>query len=99
MGVALTPCTVPALGKPTFFLGPAEMEVGLGIHGEHGISKQDIKTADEVTDMLLDRVLAHALKPEAEQKRVVVLVNDLGSLTHMELAIVSRRVLSQLGPR
>jgi dihydroxyacetone kinase-like protein len=103
MGVALTPCTVPALGQPTFSLGPTEMEVGLGIHGEHGIRKEDIKSANEVAEMLVSLTMKHIQfssrdveENKKAAKRVVVLVNDLGSLTQMELFIVSKRVLSFL---
>ncbi|MCS7325647.1 MAG: dihydroxyacetone kinase subunit DhaK [Anaerolineae bacterium] len=52
MGVALTPCTVPTAGKPTFTLGDDEMEVGIGIHGEPGRERMKMKTADEITEML-----------------------------------------------
>ncbi len=52
MGMALTSCTVPAAGKPTFELGEDEMEIGIGIHGEPGQKRMDLKTADEITEML-----------------------------------------------
>jgi dihydroxyacetone kinase-like protein len=52
MGMALTSCTVPAAGKPTFELGDDEMEIGIGIHGEPGMQRMSMKTADEITDML-----------------------------------------------
>jgi dihydroxyacetone kinase-like protein len=52
MGMALTPCTVPAAGKPGFELADDEMEVGIGIHGEPGRMRMKIKTADEITEML-----------------------------------------------
>ncbi len=52
MGMALTPCTVPMAGKPTFELGEDEMEVGIGIHGEPGRERMELKTADEITEML-----------------------------------------------
>jgi dihydroxyacetone kinase-like protein len=52
MGMALTSCTVPAAGKPTFELGDDEMEIGIGIHGEPGRTRHKMKTADEITEML-----------------------------------------------
>ncbi len=52
MGMALTSCTVPAAGRPTFELGPQEMEIGIGIHGEAGRERVTLKSADEVTEML-----------------------------------------------
>ncbi|HDD24632.1 MAG TPA: dihydroxyacetone kinase subunit DhaK [Chloroflexi bacterium] len=52
MGMALTSCTVPAAGKPTFELGEDEMEIGIGIHGEPGRERMKLKTADEITEML-----------------------------------------------
>jgi len=52
MGMALTPCTVPAVGRPTFELGEDEMEIGIGIHGEPGRERMKLKTADEITEML-----------------------------------------------
>jgi len=52
MGMALTPCTVPTAGKPTFELAEDEMEIGIGIHGEPGRERMKLKTADEITEML-----------------------------------------------
>jgi phosphoenolpyruvate---glycerone phosphotransferase subunit DhaK len=52
LGMALTSCTVPAVGKPTFELGENEMEMGIGIHGEPGRARMPLKTADEITEMM-----------------------------------------------
>src|SRR5690606_24193190 len=57
MGMALTSCTVPAAGKPTFDLGEDEMEIGIGIHGEPGQKRMSVATADEVTEMLATEIL------------------------------------------
>jgi dihydroxyacetone kinase-like protein len=57
MGMALTPCTVPAAGKPTFELEENEMEIGIGIHGEPGQERMEVKSADEVTEMLALNVI------------------------------------------
>ncbi|RMD51637.1 MAG: dihydroxyacetone kinase, partial [Candidatus Thermofonsia bacterium] len=57
MGMALTSCTVPAAGKPTFDLGENEMEIGIGIHGEPGQKRMPMTTADEITEMLATEIL------------------------------------------
>src|SRR5439155_15250452 len=89
MGVALTPCTVPAAGRPGFTLGEGEIELGLGIHGEPGVRRGPLEPADELVDRLLGAILGDlALAPGA---RVVLLVNNLGGTPAMELAIVTRR--------
>jgi len=94
MGVALTPCTLPAAGHPGFTLGPDEVELGLGIHGEPGVLRAPLEPADALTDRLLDAILADArLKPG---DRVALLVNNLGGTPAMELAIVARRAVEHL---
>ena len=57
MGMALTSCIVPAAGKPTFDLGENEMEIGIGIHGEPGQKRMEVKTADEITEILANEIL------------------------------------------
>ncbi|MCS7461399.1 dihydroxyacetone kinase subunit DhaK [Paenibacillus doosanensis] len=94
MGVALTPCAVPQTGKPSFVLGEDEMEIGLGIHGEPGVERGKLRTADEVADALLERILADM--PVESGDRVAVLINGLGSTPQMELFIVYRRVAQRL---
>ncbi|MFC6230616.1 dihydroxyacetone kinase subunit DhaK [Paenibacillus allorhizosphaerae] len=98
MGVALSPCYVPQTGKPSFVLGDDEMEIGLGIHGEPGVKRGKLGTADEVAEALLSTITEDM--PLAAGDRVAVLVNGLGSTSHMELFIVFRRVsrlLADLG--
>ncbi|PLR75916.1 dihydroxyacetone kinase subunit DhaK [Bacillus sp. V3-13] len=90
MGMALSPCTVPAAGKPGFTIDENEMEIGTGIHGEPGIERTEIKTADEVTDTLLSKVLNHLQL--APNSKVAVMINGLGATPLMELYIVNRRV-------
>jgi len=89
MGVALSPCAVPQTGKPSFVLGEDEMEIGLGIHGEPGVQRGKLKTADETADELLNKILEDM--PVSAGERVAVLVNGLGSTTYMELFIMFRR--------
>ena len=91
MGIALTPCTVPAAGKPGFELGDSEIEIGLGIHGEPGVTKGQIKSADELVEhILVDYILKD--NPINAGEEVVVLVNGLGATPLMEQFIVSRKV-------
>ncbi|MFO1442459.1 dihydroxyacetone kinase subunit DhaK [Bacillus sp. Bva_UNVM-123] len=97
MGMALTPCTVPAAGKPGFSIGEDEIEIGTGIHGEPGIERMAIRTADEVTDILLSKIVNHLQL--VENSKVAVLINGLGSTPLMELYIVNRRLAQVLKER
>lgn len=90
MGMALSPCTVPAAGKPGFTLGEDEMEIGMGIHGEPGTHRAAIATADEVAAALTGKILDD-LVLEAGDK-VAVMINGLGSTPVMELYIVYKKV-------
>lgn len=94
MGMALTPCTVPSAGKPGFSIGENEMEIGMGIHGEPGIERTEILTANEVAEILLSKVLED-LKLE-ESSKVAVMVNGLGSTPLMELYIMNNKVSQML---
>ena len=66
------------------------MELGLGIHGEPGVKRTDLQPADELTETLLTEILKHEF---GNEKRVAVMVNNLGATTEMELAIVARRAM------
>ncbi|GGD61909.1 dihydroxyacetone kinase subunit DhaK [Paenibacillus nasutitermitis] len=94
MGVALSPCFVPQTGQPSFVLSDDEMEIGLGIHGEPGVERGKLSTANEVADSLLDRILQDL--PLGSEDRVAVMVNGLGSTAYMELFLVYRRVAKRL---
>ena len=89
MGVAINPSTVPAAGKVGFELNENEMEVGIGIHGEPGIHKDTIKEADEIVDMLLDRILKDY---DYNNSEVATLVNGSGGTPLMELYIVNNHL-------
>lgn len=98
LGVALTPCIVPDVGKPTFTIGENEMELGMGIHGEPGIERCGLMRADELADTLVEKLLADM--PLSSGDRVSVMVNGLGSTPLEELLLVYRRVhwlLTELG--
>jgi dihydroxyacetone kinase-like protein len=88
IGMALTPCTVPQAGKPTFEIGDDEMEMGMGIHGEPGIWRHTLRSADEITEEMLTRLLADM--PIAAGDRLSVMVNSLGATPPEELYIVYR---------
>lgn len=90
IGMALTPCTVPAAGKPSFELADNEMEIGIGIHGEAGIERKVIATADQIAAELTDRIL-HDMSLTSEDE-VAVMINGLGSTPEMELYIVHKKV-------
>ena len=94
MGVALSPCSLPQTRKPNFEIGPDEMEIGMGIHGEPGVARGPMRSADEVTSELVGKILDE-MKP-ARGDRVAVLVNSLGSTPLMELYIMMRKLKSML---
>jgi len=87
MGVALTPCTVPAAGKPGFQLADDEIEWGLGIHGEPGVQRSALEPAGKIVERLLAKIVDDlVLKPG---DRVALLVNNLGGTPSSELGIVA----------
>jgi dihydroxyacetone kinase-like protein len=90
MGVALTPCIVPQVGKPTFTLGEDEMEMGMGIHGEPGVSREPLKTADEIATRMLSAIRGELVLGAGD--RAAVMVNGLGATPPEELYIVYRKV-------
>ncbi|WP_292326905.1 dihydroxyacetone kinase subunit DhaK, partial [Mesorhizobium sp.] len=94
MGVALSPCSLPQTRRPNFEIGADEMEIGMGIHGEPGIARGKLRTADEITDEMLDRIIAEMAPSRGD--KVAVLVNSLGSTPLMELYIMNRRVKQRL---
>ncbi|MBB3385165.1 MULTISPECIES: dihydroxyacetone kinase subunit DhaK [unclassified Rhizobium] len=94
MGVALSPCSLPQTRKPNFEIGADEMEIGMGIHGEPGVARGPMRSADEVTSELVGKILDE-MKP-ARGDRVAVLVNSLGSTPLMELYIMMRKLKSML---
>lgn len=93
MGVALTSCVVPEIGHATFSIGDDEMEIGMGIHGEPGISRKKLAPADKVVDEMMERIFAEQDYRKGDD--VAVLVNGLGGTPMEELYVLFRRV-SQL---
>ena len=90
MGMALTSCVVPAVGRPTFALGEQEMEIGVGIHGEPGRERLALQTADEITDILAATIFDDL--PFRRGSRVIAMVNGMGGTPLVELYIVFRRL-------
>ena len=95
MGVGLSPTILPAAGKPTFELGEGEMEIGIGIHGEPGVHRGPLETADAVTERLVGGIAEDLGLARGE--RVSVLVNGLGATPLEELYILYRRAVQLLG--
>lgn len=89
MGVAMTPCILPAVGKPGFQIADDEIEIGMGIHGEKGIVTTKIKTAKEIAEILVGRILDDY---DYSNSEVAVLVNGLGGTPLMELYILNMEV-------
>src|ERR1700759_4897896 len=94
IGAALTPCTVPMAGRPTFTIGDDEMEMGMGIHGEPGVWRGKLRPADAVAGEMMDHLLADM--PLARGDRVSVLGNSLGATPPEELYILYRLVAARM---
>jgi dihydroxyacetone kinase-like protein len=94
MAVALSPCTVPQVGKPTFSIGEGEMEIGMGIHGEPGVKRGKLRSANEIADDMLDPILTDLSLPRGE--RLAVLVNSLGATPLEELFILYSRFADRI---
>jgi dihydroxyacetone kinase-like protein len=90
MGMALTSCITPEKGEPTFDLGEDEIELGIGIHGEPGVERTDVMSADDVAEHLTEQVLDDLDIDEGDE--VATIVNGMGGTPLSELYIVNRRV-------
>lgn len=97
MGMALTSCTVPAAGNPTFDIGDDEMEIGVGIHGEPGRRREKLAPADSIVEMLMAPIMDEGLLASGD--RVLAFVNGLGGTPLIELYIVYRKVAELLRER
>ncbi len=89
MGIALTPTILPQAGKPTFEIGNDEMEIGMGIHGEPGIRRGKLKSANEITEELSEKLLKDIDLSKGD--KVSILINSLGATPHEELFIVANK--------
>ena len=90
LGIALGPCTIPLVGKPNFEISDDEMEIGMGIHGEQGVERVKMRTADEIAATLVDRVVNDM--PFVAGDEVAVLVNSLGATPLEELYVLYRKI-------
>ena len=90
MGVALSPCTVPRVGRPSFTIEDDEMEIGMGIHGEPGIRRGKLEPADKIVDEMLEPIINDI--PYAAGDEVAVLVNGLGATPLEEQYVMYRRI-------
>lgn len=90
MGVAVAAGVIPETGEPTFELPDDEIEIGMGLHGEPGVSRQKLLPADPLVEQMMDKILVDL--PFQSGDEVALLINDLGSTTMMELLIVNRKV-------
>jgi dihydroxyacetone kinase-like protein len=90
MGMALTSCTVPAAGKPTFELGEDEMELGIGIHGEPGRRRVPLRSAREIAEQLMEPVLADL---DFTSSPVIVMLNGMGGTPLIELYLMYGEVV------
>ena len=99
LGFALTSCTVPANGKPTFELPEDTIEYGVGIHGEPGIERQALRSADELAADMLERILSDYAEPFAETDEIAVLINGFGGTPLMELYLFTHSLQTELEKR
>lgn len=90
MGMAIDACTVPAMGKPGFDLAEDEIEIGIGIHGEPGVSREKAAPVDTIVDKLLSRILAEGIYNRGDE--VAVIVNGMGGTPIMELFVANRHL-------
>ncbi|WP_217922970.1 dihydroxyacetone kinase subunit DhaK [Miltoncostaea oceani] len=97
MGMALTSCTVPAAGKPTFELGEDEMEIGIGIHGEPGRERRKLASAREVVEMLATPIVEDL--PFSSGDEVLAFVNGMGGTPQIELYLVYHELATLLEGR
>lgn len=94
MGMALAACTVPAVGKVSFELKDDEVEIGIGIHGEPGVNREPISPVNNISDKLLDKILAEGIYHSGDE--VAVMVNGMGGTPLMELFVANKHIKAVL---
>jgi dihydroxyacetone kinase-like protein len=90
LGVAHSPCIMPSSGKPSFQIGDDEMEIGVGHHGEPGIQRVKMMPANQITDIIMEKILADL--PFARNDEVSVILNGLGSTSLLEMYVIYNRI-------
>ena len=94
LGVALSPCILPEAGKPTFEINDDEIEIGMGIHGEPGIKREKLKSANDLVDDIYKRIINDSKL--IANDNIAIMINSLGATPLEELYIVSKRVNENL---
>ncbi|MDR2552628.1 MAG: dihydroxyacetone kinase subunit DhaK [Treponema sp.] len=97
MGMALTSCTLPAVGKPIFEIGDDEIEMGVGIHGEPGRERMKLKTANELVDMMIEPVLSDKGLKNGDE--VILMLNGMGGTPLIELYLLYSRAVETAGKK
>lgn len=95
LGVGLSSCTLPATGKEIFFIADDEMEIGMGLHGEPGVQRTKLMTADETMEQVIPRLIEDL--PYKSGDEVVLVINGYGATTRMEMFICNRKIHAMLG--
>ena len=96
IGVALSACEVPGSGRPTFEIGDDEIEIGMGVHGEPGIRRGRLESADAITAQMVDAILADWQASAISGGEIALLVNGLGATPYLDLYIVYRAARRRL---
>lgn len=99
LGFAFSSCTVPAKGTPTFQIAEDEMEFGVGIHGEPGIKREKIATADELAERIVDSILEDMKIDDTTNEEIAVLINGFGGTPLQELYLFNNSVTAELAKR
>ena len=94
LGVALSSCTLPATGKEIFALPDGKMEIGMGLHGEPGVERTDLLSADRTVEIIVPRIVEDL--PYKRGDEIVLVINGYGATTRMEMFIVNRKVRAML---
>ncbi len=97
LGVSLSACTLPQTGLSTFTLEEGKMEFGMGLHGEAGVKKVDLMTADETARTIIDYLVADL--PFVENDEIMLIINGYGSTTRMEMFIVAKNIYEYLSEK
>ncbi|WP_195947766.1 dihydroxyacetone kinase subunit DhaK [Paraclostridium bifermentans] len=99
LGFALTSCTVPAKGTPTFQLEEDEIEFGVGIHGEPGVRREKISSADELAKKMVNDILADMKIEDSNEEEIALMINGFGGTPLQELYLLNNSVIRELAKR
>lgn len=99
LGFALTSCTVPAKGTPTFQLEEDEIEFGVGIHGEPGVRREKTSSADELAKKMVNDILADMKIEDSNEEEIALMINGFGGTPLQELYLLNNSVIRELAKR